>query len=639
MDTNDLEPESAGSAPGAAEAEAGIPRPSLLKWSRRGAVAGFKGVSYVIGPIAVVMLGLGLVMDQLGLWMGGSEDVLKLVFLAVGFYVVSALYGAIIGAVVGPIVGLIVRAWPGAFRWSWWGAFRRPIRLFGNGRDAAAPVAIAPSRFRLWHRLVIVPTVLMLAAAIGTGIYLRRVVEGRLAEAMAAADHDDPYWRLDDLMAHREPVPDAENSALVLAEVLARVPEEWPSAPRTPPGVPLLPPTEAWKAFARMHDRVENVRLDDATAEALRVELQARDPAVKIARTVAGYPRGRHELELGPTLIDTPLKEAQASRGVAQLLAADAVIRAQDGDLDGALDSCRAILGTARSIGDEPFAMAQLVRIAIGAMAMKSARLALAQGEPSDAALARLQSLILDELSQPLLLHALRGERAVLTELIRRLGAGEVPISALSEGGEKLHPVIVPRAAGAPAGRLRFAYQQALALEWMNAAVAIGRRPAAERPALWKAWEAEPMRVKGSWLGIYTATLPLLLMPALSSSSSAHSRYQCELGATAILMAAERHRRKAGDWPASIEAIDPSILPGAPVDPYSGRAFRMERRDGRLFIYSIGPNRKDEHGAYDPRKWTKGTTDDDVGAVGWDVSLRRQPHPPGDGPDRSKASP
>ena len=175
----------------------------------------------------------------------------------------------------------------------------------------------------------------------------------------------------------------------------------------------------------------------------LRNGLKAADEAVKIARTVADYPRGRHELELGPTLIDTLLPETQAARTVARLLSADAAIRVHDGDPDGALDSCRAILCTARSIGDEPFLISHLVRIAIGSVTMQSTRRVLGQGEPSDAAMARLQALILDELGQPMLLHGIRGERATLTELIRRLGTGEVPISALGEGGRS--PIPTPR--------------------------------------------------------------------------------------------------------------------------------------------------------------------------------------------------
>ena len=57
----------------------------------------------------------------------------------------------------------------------------------------------------------------------------------------------------------------------------------------------------------------------------------------------------------------------------------------------------------------------------------------------------------------------------------------------------------------------------------------------------------------------------------------------------------------------------------------------MEHRDGQLFIYSIGPNRKDEHGAYDPKRWLKGGPDD-VGASTWDVPLRRRGPSPTDKP-------
>ena len=46
---------------------------------------------------------------------------------------------------------------------------------------------------------------------------------------------------------------------------------------------------------------------------------------------------------------------------------------------------------------------------------MKSARRVLGQGEPSDAALARLQALVLDEWHQPLLLQGMKAERATLT--------------------------------------------------------------------------------------------------------------------------------------------------------------------------------------------------------------------------------
>ena len=53
----------------------------------------------------------------------------------------------------------------------------------------------------------------------------------------------------------------------------------------------------------------------------------------------------------------------------------------------------------------------------------------------------------------------------------------------------------------------------------------------------------------------------------------------------------------------------------------------MEYLDGKLKIYSIGPNGKDEHGAYEPLRSAKGGADD-IGTAAWDPKLRRQPPNP-----------
>ena len=323
------------------------------------------------------------------------------------------------------------------------------------------------------------PALLAIACGLGTGAYLGRIVDRRLEEAIAAADREDPNWRIDDLLAHRDVVPDDENSAIVVAEALERLPDTWPPARAAAPGQPNPPSSPVLKAFDRMVATAENVRLDDATARAIRDELKLEDTSVQIARSVADFSRGRHELELGPTLYDTRLAETQAARTLARLLEADAAMRVHDGDIDGSLDSCRALLGVGRSVGDEPFAISMMVRVAIGVTATRSARRILGQGEPADAALMRLQDLLLDELSQSLELHAMRGERAMLVELIRRVANGEVSITELSTSNSQSNSPGA-RSAIAPWGKLMFDNQQAVALELMNEAVAIAQRPRAE---------------------------------------------------------------------------------------------------------------------------------------------------------------
>ena len=51
------------------------------------------------------------------------------------------------------------------------------------------------------------------------------------------------------------------------------------------------------------------------------------------------------------------------------------------------------------------------------------------------------------------------------------------------------------------------------------------------------------------------------MMPHMPSAAEAFSRYQTELGTHLVLIAAERHRRKTGAWPSSVEVIDRGILP------------------------------------------------------------------------------
>jgi hypothetical protein len=475
------------------------------------------------------------------------------------------------------------------------------------------------NRSAIWPWLLGMPLLVALIAMVAASMFFTSKGKQRFTKAVAAADRDDPYWRLDDLLAHRETVPDEENSALVLAELRSLLPENWPAGSPSSPSGASPGASDSMNAHDQLDSMADNQRMDNTLAGMIRADLNPYRDAVRIARSVADRPRGRHELQIAPAVIDTRLSETQAARAVARLLQSDAALRAYDGDLDGAVDSCRAILNTGRSIGDEPFLISQLVRIAIGRTALSAARRALGQGEPSGASLERFQSLIRDEADQPLLLYSMRGERATLDEIIRRVQTGKIPLSAVTGGPKQSGSNIADTAIASLSGAFS-SNQRAVALEWMNEAVAIAKRPSAEQESLWTDWQAEITAVVQSRFGRFTTMLPLLLVPGMSSSR-AFVNYRADLGATAILIAAERHRLKTGDWPTSIAAIDRSVLPRPPLDPYTGQAFHMERHDGQLVIYSVGSNLEDEHGA-EPAKRGIRSGPDDVSARAWDSSMR-----------------
>ena len=608
------------------------PRPSPWRFGWTGARVSGYWTSRIILPVAGVLSVLGQIPAVFGLGAGRGFGEHWVALLGIALYLVLVLYVALLGGLIGFGIGLI--DWMSGSS-TVWAKANRPIRLIprrwtrrnpdgpkqepGFGPILRVNPTRRPYRPFWWFPWVAVPGFSLLLGVFAFGIYAGRVVDRKLAAAIADADHDDPNWRIEDLMATLEPIPDDENAAHVVAEVVATLPEGWLSAAPAKPGQQSPPPSAIRQALEQAAVTADNRRLDPATAATIREELAAHADIVAMARPLAAAHRGRHELQIALNPLNTSLPHTQASRDVARLLAADAVNLAEDGDLDAALDSCRGILGVSRSIGDEPFLISGLVRIAIQSVALMTTRRVLAQGEPSDVALARLQTMILEDRADPFFLKEVQGERAALEALIRRIRNAELAIGSLS-GGKSDAPV----AAISPWGLLMFDNQRALGLKWMNALVDIARQQPSKRPALLKTWSAEYTEVKNEWFAAFTSTLPLLMMPAMDAGSNAHLRSQAELGAMAILLAAERRRRRTGAWPESITAIDPAILGEPPLDPYSDRSYLIDRPDGQFLVHSVGINLRDEHGAYDPKPSIKGGPDD-VGFGAWAASLRRWP--------------
>ena len=282
------------------------------------------------------------------------------------------------------------------------------------------------------------------------------------------------------------------------------------------------------------------------------------------------------------------------------------------------------LLGVGRSIGDEPFLISQFVRAAIGREAMRSARRVLGQGAPSDAALARIQAAVLEELAQPLILVGMKGERAMLDELIRRLSAGELDPSRLSGGGFVI--VFKPRGvAPRSCERLVFDHQRAIAIEWMNQAVDIARQPLGQHPLLWRAWESGLDRAVRTELTYLPASLRLSIYTINADP--------------ALLFGATR--------PIWCDGPPPGCRPASPED---GRLACVDRRDrpahprecpyrsllGRGLSDALArrpascllarPRPRGPRGAFDtpPRMPFDGPGPDDIGVRAWDVPLRRK---------------
>ncbi|MDG3004497.1 hypothetical protein [Paludisphaera mucosa] len=444
-------------------------------------------------------------------------------------------------------------------------------------------------------------------------------IAARIDAAVAEADRIAPGWRLDHLEAVRERVPDAENGALVAAEAVAKTPSGWVT---TAGGSP---------EFDRVLDAVpEHGRLDLADVAILRDALGAVPEALSAARRLAERDRGRYEIRLATLLWATDSPDVRTAQRVAGLLKRDVALAAHVGDADAALRSSLAMLGVARSFGDASRVGPQACRLSIDALAARSIRCTLGQGEPSDAALAKVQAALLAEAGRPIARDAVLALRAMDYEVYRRLESGVPSLDSMmygSSGG-----VVDHFAAWVPIFPLYWGHLRASLLEWSNELLAILDQPERDWLAAVMDWETRSARESSRWRFLDPMKLLAGTFRLMPSFVFQQLQRRAELRSLAVVIAAERHRLATGAWPASLAEIPASILPEPPTDPCTGQPLRMERFDGGLRVYSVGPNRLDEHGVDIYKSWQlrwRGIApNDDVGATGWDVGRRGLPAEP-----------
>jgi hypothetical protein len=472
---------------------------------------------------------------------------------------------------------------------------------------------------------------MVLVFAVGIGWSLTRLsrIQSEKRQAIAEATADTPNWKLIELENSRDIVPDDRNSARTVVRVFDALPPGWlePVKGKRAAATASDGPPRGAILYDRLTDSskptaaLPNLRLVAEDLAGLRAEIASLQPALSAAEPLAdGVQEGRYPITYATNVLETDLAHVQNTRTITRLLQLDAILHAEEGEPDAALEDCRRIFNVGRSIGDEPTAISQLVRIAIGGVAIKTLERSLAQGEPSDQALVLVNDALLAELSTPRLLTALRGERAFAFDLIERIRNGQLSTKALTGEVADSSP---PRTS--PPVRIFCDHNEGLSLKFMNQAVAIAKSsPIENRQKLFEEWSESmlPHSVIDRQLGM----LSYMLLPGLSGLNDAETRYQSALECSRVLVALERFRRKNGRWPGSLDALVPAFLPSLPTDPYDGKPIRMAPAiaDG-LVVYSVGPDLNDDGGNIDPTFRIK--MGRDFGYRLWNVDARRQPAP------------
>jgi hypothetical protein len=253
-----------------------------------------------------------------------------------------------------------------------------------------------------------------LAAAVIVGLTTAYVVYDRWQQrrawqaACAEADRLDPGWRWEDLAAKQPLLPDEQNS-VVRARAAVRL---YPAPPRNSR-------TFDYESLLPQH------RPDAQVVAGLREFLEAAGPALAEARRIADCPDGC-VVFASPMILDEYPESLGFHNVASGLLCSQLVLQVEQGDPDAALVTVRALVHLSRPLAEGPVMTNVLVASDFRRMIAWGVERVLAQGEPSLAAVDAARRLLGQEANRPLILAALRGERAFFEDAIRALDEGRL---------------------------------------------------------------------------------------------------------------------------------------------------------------------------------------------------------------------
>lgn len=420
--------------------------------------------------------------------------------------------------------------------------------------------------------LAVVVGVLGLILLVGRASF-RRVGNRQLAAVVDKLDTEDPGWRFEAIEEARAKAapPDAVNPARVVIEVQTPLEKTGWSQHLNDAGI-----GAAWNTHPGFW---ETVSLAKAVTAAGAVPAAAREALFRPA--VFNQPAGQFRVEHQDNPFATLLPEIQKAREVFAVLDADGRMAALGGDPDRAVADARAILVATRAVGDEPFLISQLVRMAGASVACRSALQTLAWGEPNEG-LDKLQAELLAEAAHPGYLFALRGERAMMDRMFDGLESGKLGAKdltyldvqqrvpeALQEAGLRLYRGFLPG-------------DRAECLRVFTDFIAAAQLPIHEQKAAIAAVKLPPRPPES-----YRYLVSNLVLPAVDRVHAAHLRTRTDLRTAAVAVACERFRRKAGRWPEKLEEIPKDILPELPTDPGTGGPLGYERTDDGVIVFGV----------------------------------------------------
>ena len=277
----------------------------------------------------------------------------------------------------------------------------------------------------------------------------------------------------------------------------------------------------------------------------------------------------------------TKIRYMNDLRESAQLLGLEAYLHIQNKRPDLVIDSINAGFGLARSLDKEPILIAQLIRIALQAIAINSLERAVNQIEFSDEQLKHLSQMVQEAQIPDGMFYAFIGWRCEGVEIIRR---------PINQNLKWFQPGTAPsRPASFLYSFFRLNDQYAsIYLDFMTRYIEACQLPTYERLQVAKQIDADINKIPK-----YHILAPIMSTP-MGTVTGHDCRVIAMLENARAALAVERYRLANTRLPESLNELVPKFLESLPIDPFDGKKVRYKKTDIGFIVYSVGNNLKDD---------------------------------------------
>jgi len=378
-----------------------------------------------------------------------------------------------------------------------------------------------------------------------------------------------------------DPVPDDQNAAVIYQEVFDVSFERGQPQPQQDRALGVIPPEEDRRL-------AESMTLGEEFDVELAREVFSRPEVIEVLAKLEEASKRPHcvwpiHWEDGFNALFPHMADY---RSAARFMAARARVSAADGDTDDALRWVGTSLRMSRQVMQEPILISHFSAVAIQAIALRAAAVALDTDMPSPEAAAELRDLA-ESFDMTAEFHrALQFERAyglAFFDWIRREDAETVA---------KLFDDTIPAAAvnpyrGLVAAPIRAFDRARFLANWRV------YLPGLDRPYRLQDTDATERAIRSSTV---MAILTNILCPVSNRASMKRDQAIARLDELGIVLDLKMHKRAHGVYPATLDELQATLDHKLPIDPFSGEAYRYERRGEGFILWSIGQDLEDDGG-------------------------------------------